>query len=100
MCHTSNVQIIKQEIYCGLAHLSVYYFSLPHSWLKQQIIIKIDNIYGDRFWFYYENKAIFNGILEYKFAKIKQNKNTDTLLGPSYPLAFIIESLALNPAWM
>lgn len=38
------------------------------------MITKIDNIYGDKLWFYYENKAIFNSILEYKFSKNK-NKN-------------------------
>lgn len=55
-------------IYFGLDYLSVYYFSLLHSWLKQLIITKIDNTY-DKLWFYYENKAIFNGVSEYKFEK-------------------------------
>lgn len=33
----------------------------------------MDNIYGDKLWFYYENKTILNGILEYKFGKKKKH---------------------------
>lgn len=55
-------------IYFGLAHLLVYYFLLFLSWLKQLIVTKIPNIY-DKLWFYYENKTIFNVVLEYKFEK-------------------------------
>lgn len=55
-------------IYFGLAHLLVYYFLLFHSLLKQLIVTKIPNIY-DKLWFYYENKTIFNVVLEYKFEK-------------------------------
>ena len=56
-------------IYFGLAHLSVYYFLLLHSWLKQFIITKAHNIYDDKLWFYYESKTTLNVVLEYKFEK-------------------------------
>lgn len=51
-----------QMISFGLAHLSVYYFSLSLSWLKQLINTKMDNIYDDKLWCYYENKTVFNGV--------------------------------------
>lgn len=38
-------------------------------WLKQLIITKIGNDYEDQLWFYKENEAIFDGVLEYKLEK-------------------------------
>lgn len=44
-------------------------------------------------------KPSLMAIWNINFQKKKTKKTTNTLPGLSYPLAFIIESLALNPVW-